>query len=62
MQVRNKVKLKITEGRCGFVEEKVTTKAIYILRAIFEQALEVQKEVYLCFVDSTQEFDKSSAR
>ena len=54
MRVRNKIKLEITKEQCAFVEGKVTTNAIYIPQTIFEQALEVQKEVYLCLNDCTK--------
>ena len=46
IQVRNKIKSEIDEEQCGFVEEKVTTNAIYILQTMIKQALEVQKEAY----------------
>ena len=29
-----------------------------MLRTIIEPTLEIQKEVYLCFIDYTKEFDK----
>ena len=40
------------------MEGKGTTNAIYILRPIIEQALKVQKEVYLCFNDYTKAFER----
>ncbi|GFN99673.1 serine/threonine-protein phosphatase 6 regulatory ankyrin repeat subunit b [Plakobranchus ocellatus] len=58
MRVRNKIKPEIPEEQCGFVEGKGTTNAIYILRTLIERALEVQKDVYLCFIDYTKAFDR----
>ncbi|GFO42984.1 endonuclease-reverse transcriptase [Plakobranchus ocellatus] len=56
--MRNKIKPEIAEEQCGFVEGKGTTNAIYILRTLIERALEVQKDVYLCFIDYTKAFDR----
>ena len=46
------------EEQSGFVEGKGTTKAIYILRAIVERVLEMQKEVYLYHIDCAEAFDR----
>ena len=40
------------------MEGKGTTNAIFILRTLIEQALEIQKDVYLCFIDYTKVFDR----
>lgn len=58
MRARRKTKPEIAEEQCGFVEGKGTTNAIYILRTLIERSLEVQKEVYLCFIDYTKAFDR----
>ncbi|GFO07610.1 endonuclease-reverse transcriptase [Plakobranchus ocellatus] len=57
-RVRNKIKSEIAEEQCGFVEDKGTSNAIYILLTLIERALEVQKDVYLCFIDYTKAFDR----
>ncbi|GFN94437.1 hypothetical protein PoB_002094300 [Plakobranchus ocellatus] len=44
LRIRNKI---IAEEQCGFVEDKGTSNAIYILRTLIERALEVQKD-YIC--------------
>ncbi|GFO11606.1 hypothetical protein PoB_003811100 [Plakobranchus ocellatus] len=51
LRIRNKIKPEIAEEQCGFVEDKGTSNAIYILRTLIERALEVQKDVYLCLID-----------
>ncbi|GFN80048.1 endonuclease-reverse transcriptase [Plakobranchus ocellatus] len=58
LRIRNKIKPEITEEQCGFVEDKGTSNAIYILRTLIERALEVQKDVYLCFINYTKAFDR----
>ena len=58
MRVRSKIRPEISEEQCGFVEGKGTANAVYMLRTIIERALEVQKDVYLCFIDYTKAFDK----
>ncbi|GFN90163.1 hypothetical protein PoB_001666900 [Plakobranchus ocellatus] len=47
LRIRNKIKPEIAEEQCGFVEDKGTSNAIYILRTLIERALEVQK-MYIC--------------
>ncbi|GFN88374.1 2-aminoadipate transaminase [Plakobranchus ocellatus] len=58
LRIRNKIKPEIAEEQCGFVEDKGTSNAIYILRTLIERALEAQKDVYLCFIDYTKAFDR----
>ncbi|XP_063596221.1 uncharacterized protein LOC134773075 [Penaeus indicus] len=52
-----KIKPEIAEEQCGFVEGKGTTNALYILRTLSERALEVQQDLYLCFIDYTKALD-----
>ena len=58
LRVRNKIRPEIADELCGFVEGKGTANAIYMLRILIERALEVQKDVYLCFIDYTKAFDR----
>ena len=58
MRVRNKIRPEIAEEQCGFVEGKGTANGVYMLRTLIERALEVQKDVYLCFIDYTKAFDR----
>ena len=39
-----------------------TSNAIYIIRILFERVLEVQKDLYICFINYTNTFDRSSCR
>ncbi|GFR75502.1 RNA-directed DNA polymerase from mobile element jockey-like [Elysia marginata] len=58
MRVRNKIRPEIGDTQCGFVEGKGTTNAVYMLKMIIERALEMQKDIYLCFIDYTKAFDR----
>ena len=40
------------------MEGKGTANAVYMLRTLIERALEVQKDVYLRFIDCTKAFDR----
>ncbi|ELT98390.1 hypothetical protein CAPTEDRAFT_77922, partial [Capitella teleta] len=50
---RNIIKQEVAEEQCGFVESKGTKNAIYILRMLSERAIEMQNDLYLCFIDYT---------
>jgi len=58
MRARKRLKPEIAGEQCGFVEGKGTANAIYILRTLIERSLEVQKDLYLCFIDYTKAFDR----
>ena len=53
-----KVGMEVSDVQCGFVKDKGTANAIFIIRNIIERSLEVQKRVYACFIDYTKAFDK----
>ena len=57
-RIRNKVYTEIADNQCGFIEGKGTANAIYILRQIIERTLEVNKDLYVCFIDYTKAFDR----
>ena len=57
-RIRNKVFTEIADTQCGFIEGKGTANAIYILRQIIERTLEVNKDLYVCFIDYTKAFDR----
>ena len=58
MRIRNTILPEIAQEQCGFIEGKGTVNALYIIRTIIERALEVQKDLHLCFIDYTKAFDK----
>ena len=57
-RIRNKVYTEKADNQCGFIEGKGTANAIYILRQIIERTLEVNKDLYVCFIDYTEAFDR----
>ena len=57
-RIRNKVYTEIADNQCGFIESKGTANAIYILRQIIESTLEVNKDLYVCFIDYTKAFER----
>ena len=38
--------------------DEVTRNSIFSMRTLLERAIEVQKDLYLCFIDYTKAFDK----
>ena len=40
------------------MEDTGTRNAIFMLRMLSERAIEMQREVYVCFIDYTKAFDR----
>ena len=57
-RARNKIKDKVSEVQYGFRPGKGTRNAMFIVRMMAERAIEMQKDLYLCFVDYEKAFDK----
>ena len=57
MRARCKIRPEIGREQCGFVEDSGTRNAIFMVRMISERAIEMQKDVYMCFIDYTKAFD-----
>ena len=58
MRMRNKIKSEIAEEQYGFMTDKSTRNAIFILRMLIERTTEVKHDIYLCFLDYKKAFDK----
>ena len=56
-RIRNKLRLDIAEEQNGFVEDKGTRNAFFCLSALIERSVQVQRNLYLCFVDYSKAFD-----
>ena len=54
----NKIKDQISNLQYGFVKDVGTRNAIFILRMLCERSIEMQQNLYLCFIDYTKAFDK----
>ena len=48
----------ISEEQFGFAEDKGTRNAIFMLRMIGERYVEMQRDVYICYIDYVKAFDK----
>ncbi|KAG1708451.1 DNA polymerase zeta catalytic subunit [Nymphon striatum] len=57
-RLRNKIRPEIAEEQFGFMPDKGTRNAIFVLRMLSERAIEHQNRLYLCFIDYTKAFDK----
>ena len=57
-RIRGKIRPQISDEQFGFVAGKGTNNALFTLRVLTERAIEVQKDVFACFVDYEKAFDK----
>ena len=57
-RIRRKIKHEIAEEQYGFVEGKGTRNAIFVLRMLSERNIEMQRDMYLCFIDYEKAFDR----
>src|SRR5438552_6032646 len=57
-RMKNKISPEIDKTQCGFMNDTGTRNAIFILRNICERTIEVNMNLYLCFIDFTKAFDK----
>ena len=57
-RMRDKIMPEISETQFGFMADKGTRNAIFALRILMERAVEVQTDLYLCFIDYSKAFDK----
>ena len=57
-RMRNKIPPEISETQFGFMKDKGSRNAIFSLRTLMERAIEIQKDLYLCFIDYSKAFDK----
>ena len=56
-RIRNKLRPEIAEEQNGFVEDKGTRNAIFCLSTLIERSMQVQRNLYLCFIDYSKAFD-----
>ena len=57
-RMRNKITPEIFVTSFGLMTDKGTRNAIFSLLTLMERAIEVQKDLYLCFIDYSKAFDK----
>jgi hypothetical protein len=56
-RIKNKIDIEVGEEQFGFRKNKGTREAILSLRLLTEKYIEVQKNIYLCFIDYSKAFD-----
>ena len=54
----NKIHPELSEAQFGFLPDKGTRNVIFSLSTLLERAIEVQQNIYLCFIDYVKAFDK----
>lgn len=55
---RSRMKAKTGQEERLFVKDTGISNTIFIIRMLSENATEVQKDVYMCFINYTMAFDK----
>ena len=56
-RARKSIRPEIGKEQYGFMKDTGTRNAIFTLRMICERSIEMQKDLYLCFIDYTKAFD-----
>ena len=51
LRLRSRIQPDIGREQFGFVEDAGTRNAISVLRVITERAIEMQKDIFMCFID-----------
>ena len=57
-RAKSKISPDIPEELYGFMQDKGTRNATYILRALAERAIEMHRDVVLCFIDYSNALDR----
>ena len=57
-RMRKSLRPEISQLQFGFVPDKSTRNAIFTLSMLAESCIEMQKDLYLCFIDYSKAFDK----
>lgn len=57
-RLRGRTAGEVAEEQYGFMPDKGTRNAIFVLKILSERAIEMQKDLYVCFIDYVKAFDK----
>lgn len=57
-RLRRKIIPEIPQTQFGFMKDRGTRNAMFVLRMLGERAVEHQQDLYLCFIDYRKVFDK----
>ena len=44
-------RMEFSDVQCGFVKDKITVNAMFIIRNIVKRSLKLKRRVYACFID-----------
>ena len=58
LRLRNKLKNKIDPKQFGFCQGKGTRNAIFTMRMQSERSVEMQKDLYVAYIDYDEAFDR----
>jgi len=57
-RIRRKILPEIPQTQFGFMKDRGTRNAIFVMRMLEERAIEHQQDIFLCFIDYQKAFDK----
>ena len=57
-RIRGRTADEVVKEQYGFVPDKGTRNAIFLLRILAERSIQMQKNVHFCFLDYVKAFDK----
>ena len=57
-RIKNKIDTEVGEEQFGFRKNKGTREAILSIRLVIDKYIEVQKSIYICFIDYSKAFDR----
>ena len=60
-RIRAIILQEITSEQYGFMPDKGTGNAIFVLRMIVKRSIKKQKDVYVCFIDYSKAFDTTQS-
>ena len=57
-RLRKAIRPEISHTQCGYVKDKGTRNAVFMLRVLMEKSIAKHQDIFLCFIDYTKAFDK----
>ena len=58
MRARNKIRPDMGKEQFGIIQDAGTRNAPFALKILSERAIEMQKDLYVCFIDYIKDFNK----
>ena len=57
-RIKHKIETELNVSQFGFRSDCGTRNAVFVLKNIGQRSIEMQKDIYMCFVDYTKAFDR----